>query len=670
MKKKHIKFLKHIVETPSPTGCEVRVADIVRERLGSIADEISTDTMGSVHACLYSSLKDDDAFCQEQGIEPSSSGSADAQGLAKERAKSHCSEGASKTDGLSDLPDRRALTVMLAAHMDEIGLMVTYISDEGFLSVAAVGGVDAAILPGMRVDVHAQAKTLRGVVGRKPIHLIDPDDRKSVTPIDKLVIDLGMPAEQVHELVRVGDQITIGVGFELFGDNMAVSRAFDDKVGVFIACRVMENLSKDPGYHGNFIAAITTQEEIGTRGAITSAHAISPDAAIAFDVTHATDYPGIDKSKYGDIVCGKGPVIARGPNINPVMFSTLEQAARAEGIEFQLEAEPSVTGTDARSIQVSRDGVPTALISIPLRYMHTPTEVIDLDDVEGAIRLITRFVKSIGDVDCFVPGLSEMDDSRRKHAFSKCRSEGPAGKAQGASNSSSDVLDPADAPFGRQHDSLVSGFRAYDINGFAGQNQNIVQQGGYQGTSQQDSSHHDGECQNAFYRNFQGDHGAIDNDADGSNDPRVPDDFASPGDSYDLNGSFETDPYVAGDSEAGFFESPFPEPVPYGENAYGDNGHEASNGLGDAGGISQGLASGNAPHDISQDISKNTPYDVSQEYASLMEDDGYWGRLADNTPDKPIGYYADMSVLAPNDAEDTGPLNGIPVVKLDELGED
>lgn len=358
MKKKHVKFLKRLVETPSPTGFEEPAAALVRERLSEVADEISTDTMGSVAAVL-------------SGTDPA------------------------------------APSLMLAAHMDEIGLMVTYISDEGFLSVASLGGVDAAILPGMRVDVHTASGVLRGIVGRKPIHLIEPDERKNVTPIDKLVIDLGMPAKRVKKLVMVGDVITFGVGFERFGKNMAVSRAFDDKAGVWVAVRVLETLAKEGRAPGDFIVAATVQEEIGTRGAITSAYGLDPDVAIAFDVTHATDYPGIDKTKYGKIVCGEGPVIARGPNINPAVFERLVAAAEAEGLPYQIEAEPGVTGTDARSIQISRGGVPTGLVSVPLRYMHTPTEVVSLDDLDATVKLLARFACDLDEDACFVPGMGD-----------------------------------------------------------------------------------------------------------------------------------------------------------------------------------------------------------------------------------------------------------------------
>lgn len=374
MKKKHVKFLRSLVETPSPTGAEEPVAALVRTRLSSVADEVQTNTMGSVHAVL-----------EGTGAGPS---------------------------------------LMLAAHMDEIGLMVTYINDDGFLSIAAVGGVDAAILPGMRVDVHTASGTLRGIVGRKPIHLIEADERKKVTPLDKLVIDLGMPGKKVRKLVRVGDVITFGVGFERFGKGMAVSRAFDDKCGVWVACRVMEELRAAGRAKGAFIAAATVQEEIGTRGAMTSAYGVNPDVAIAFDVTHATDYPGIDKTKYGAITCGEGPVIARGPNINPLVFDRLVAAAEAEGIPYQFEAEPSVTGTDARAIQVTRGGIPTGLVSVPLRYMHTPTEVIALEDLENTVRLITRFALDLDEDACFVPGIA---DPVRAAAFPETLDEIAAG---------------------------------------------------------------------------------------------------------------------------------------------------------------------------------------------------------------------------------------------------
>lgn len=356
MKKDNQKFLQSLVETPSATGTEEAVAERVRERLAKTADEIETDVMGSVHAYLKGS-------------------------------------------------DAAAPSVMIAAHMDEIGLMVTYISDDGFLSVAAVGGVDAGLLPGLRMDVHAKDGDLRGVVGRQPIHLLPADDRKKVVPMDKLVIDLGLPGDEVKKLVRVGDTVTFGVGFETFGKNKAVSRGFDDKAGVYVAVRVAEIIKEAGGAAADYICAATVQEEIGLRGGLTSAYGVDPDVCVAFDVTHATDYPGIDKTKHGDIVCGGGPVIARGPNINPVVFERLVAAAEAEGIAYQLGAEPGVTGTDAGTMQVQRGGKACGLVSLALRYMHTPTEVVDLKDVDACAKLLARFVLDLDADVTFVPGM-------------------------------------------------------------------------------------------------------------------------------------------------------------------------------------------------------------------------------------------------------------------------
>ena len=361
MNDEQFEYLKSLVETPSVTGTEYNVARLVREYVADIADEVETNVMGSVHAVLYAAQPEDN--------------------------------------------DAKVPSVLIAAHMDEIGLMVHYISDDGFLYVSAVGGVDAGLLPGLRVDVHTKDGDLRGVVGRMPIHLIPADERKKVASIDKLCIDLGMPAEEVKKRVRIGDTITYGVGCEHFGQGMAVSRAFDDQAGVFIATRVMEELAKAGDSKADYVCAATVQEEIGCRGGLTSAFSVHPDVAIGFDVTHATDYPGIDKNKFGGVECGGGPVIARGPNINPVVFERLVMAAEEEGIAYQLEAEPGVTGTDAGPMQVQQGGIATGLVSLPLRYMHTPNEVISLADVEGCIKLLTRFIRDLDSDISFVPGM-------------------------------------------------------------------------------------------------------------------------------------------------------------------------------------------------------------------------------------------------------------------------
>lgn len=345
MESKDLAFLKELVEAPSPTGFEQPAAAVLRERLEGVADTVETDIMGSVHARL---------------------------------------------EGTGDGP-----SVMLAGHIDEIGLMVNYITPEGFIAFKALGGVDAGILPGLRVDVHAADGVYRGVLGRKPIHLIEEEERKSITKIDKLFIDIGLPPEQVKEKIRIGDPITFAVDLEEFGDGMIVSRGLDDKMGAWIAARVLEEVKAAGCGSGEFIAAGTVQEEIGLRGGTTSAYSVDPDIGIAIEVCHATDYPDIDKRTHGEQVAGKGPVIARGPNINPVLFDQLVQAAEDEGIEYQIQAEPRGTGTDANAIQLSRGGKVAGLVSIPLRYMHTPTEVLALSDLDAAVKMLTRFVLNL-----------------------------------------------------------------------------------------------------------------------------------------------------------------------------------------------------------------------------------------------------------------------------------
>lgn len=402
MKKRNVALLKQILETPSPTGNEERLSSFLREHLSGIADEVTTDSMGSVHAILDKSMQSFDMTepSEQEVIEESEDSADNSDEIAQESAL--IEEG----DVIVE-EDFEPLTMMLSVHMDEVGLMVQNISSQGYIQPSALGGVDAAILPGLRVDVHAYGETLNGVVGRIPIHMMrGSNDPKTVTPINELFVDLGMKAKDVFEKVTIGDAITYGYGFERLGEDMFASRAIDDKCGVFIGCKVMESLKEDAAYDGRFVCAMTVQEEIGTRGAITSAYSIYPDVAIAFDVTHATDYPGCDQSKFGNIACGSGPVIARGPNINPVVFSLLVECAEELGIEYQLEAEPSVTGTDARSIQVAHGGIPTGLVSIPVRYMHTPSEVACLDDIEGAIALIAAFAKKVMDAEGFVPGIS------------------------------------------------------------------------------------------------------------------------------------------------------------------------------------------------------------------------------------------------------------------------
>ncbi len=342
MRAESFDFLKSLVEAPSPSGYEQPAAKVFREYVTPIADSVETNVMGSVHATVK---------------------------------------------GTAGGP-----SVMLAGHIDEIGFMVTYITDDGFCAFAGIGGHDPQILPGARVTVHTAEGPLLGVLGRLAIHLLDEDERKQVVKMHKMFIDLGMKGEDVKKRVRIGDPVTYGVGMETFGDNMAVSRAFDDKMGAWIAAEVLRVVKDAGGAKGDFIAAATVQEEIGLRGGTTSAYGVDPVVGIAVEVTHATDYPDVDKRKHGDVKCGGGPAISRGANINPRVFDLLCEAAEAEKIPYQIEGAPRGTGTDANAIQLSRGGKAAALVSVPLRYMHTPTEVLSIDDLENTVKLLSAFV--------------------------------------------------------------------------------------------------------------------------------------------------------------------------------------------------------------------------------------------------------------------------------------
>jgi len=353
MRSESFDFLKDLVEAPSPSGYEQPAAAVFREYVTPLADAVSTDVMGSVHAVLK---------------------------------------------GTADGP-----SVMLAGHIDEIGFMVTYITDDGYCAFAPIGGHDPQILPGMRVDVHTKTGVLRGVLGRLPIHLLEDEDRKAVVKMHKMFIDLGMTGEDVKKLVRIGDPVTYGVGLEKYGDGMAVSRAFDDKMGAWVAAEVLRLVKEAGGAPGDVVAAATVQEEIGLRGGTTSAYSQDPVVGIAIEVTHATDYLDVDKRKFGEVTCGKGPVLSRGANINPKVFELLCEAAEAEEIPYQVEGAPRGTGTDANAIQLSRGGKAAALVSVALRYMHTPTEVLALKDVEDTARLLAAFVRRLQPGTDFTP---------------------------------------------------------------------------------------------------------------------------------------------------------------------------------------------------------------------------------------------------------------------------
>lgn len=345
-------FLKELLDARSPSGFEEEAREVVRKRVEKVADSFSIDALGSCHATLGS---------------------------------------------------KGSPTLMLAGHIDELGLIIKHVSDKGFLYFDAIGGHDRSIISGRRVDILTKKGAIRGVTGKRAIHLMSPEERRKVPEMHQMWIDIGAKdRDEALERVQIGDAAVYDHGFELLHGSLAVSRAFDDKTGAYTVNEALLRLAKGRKPSCKVVAVSTAQEEIGTRGAITSAYLANPDVALAVDVSHATDHPDADHRKYGRFKLGGGPILTRGPNIHPAVFDQLVTCAEKANIPVQIEADPRPTGTDARSIQVAREGVPTGLVGIPLRYMHTPSEVIDLDDLEAVVQLLVAFARSLTKTTKFV----------------------------------------------------------------------------------------------------------------------------------------------------------------------------------------------------------------------------------------------------------------------------
>jgi len=355
MEKENKKFFKELVEAPSPSGFEQPAQEVYRKYVGEFADEVKTDVHGNV--------------------------------IALKKGTGN-------------------LRFMVVGHADEIGLMVNYIDNEGFIRFLPVGGVDVALLPGTRVDVYGKNnKKLRGVLGRKPIHLLTPEERTKAPKIADLWIDIGAKDKKdAEKRVEVGNIITFLPGLETLSKDIVTTKATDNKAGVYICGALLKEL-KDETISANIYAVSSVQEEIGIRGATTSAYGIDPHVGIAIDVTHASDYPGMNKNILGEVSLGKGPAVSVGANINPMVFTLLKQAAENTKTNIQIEAAPRATGTDANAIQTTRAGVAAGLISIPNRYMHTQNEVISLKDVDDSVKLIAEFVRLINDDTDFIPSV-------------------------------------------------------------------------------------------------------------------------------------------------------------------------------------------------------------------------------------------------------------------------
>lgn len=308
-------------------------------------------------------------------------------------------------NGIAVLNEKGKPRIMLAGHVDELGFQVAHITDSGYVHFHTIGGFDPGTIPGRKVRIHTRKGEVPGVTGKKAIHLMSGADRNKVPQVHEMWIDIGAKdGKEAKKLVAIGDPITYDANFEILRGNLAVSRGFDDKVGAYIAAETLRQVArgrKKP--RAALYAVATVQEEIGLRGATTSAFGIDPLVGIAIDVTHASDYPDVDKRKLGDLKVGAGPVIARGANINPVVFDMLVGTAEKNDIPYQIEAEARGTGTDANAIQLSRAGVAAGLLSIPERYMHTPVEVLSLKDLDSAVKLLSAFILAVDEKTRFIP---------------------------------------------------------------------------------------------------------------------------------------------------------------------------------------------------------------------------------------------------------------------------
>ena len=352
MRKESLAFLKTLVTTPSPSGFEEQIQAVCKDYVKPYVDDVYKDVHGNQYAVRNPKGK---------------------------------------------------LRVMLAGHVDEIGLMVNDIDENGFLGFVAIGGIDPSVLDGQRIVVHGAAGPVPGVVGRTAIHLIEREERGKPLKLHQLWADIGAKDQKdAQSVAAIGDPITIDAGFVALRDNKVVARAFDDRIGAFVVLEAMRLIAKRDlpcAVYG----VTTVQEEIGLRGATTSTYGCEPHAGIAVDVDHATDYPFVDARRFGRQKINAGPVISRGPNINPIVNRQLLAVAKRHKIPYQVSTAPRATGTDANAMQLSRQGVATGLIGIPNRYMHSPVELLSLTDAEHAAQLIAEWVCSLSPKTSFIP---------------------------------------------------------------------------------------------------------------------------------------------------------------------------------------------------------------------------------------------------------------------------
>jgi putative aminopeptidase FrvX len=356
MRPESLAFLKSLLDTPGPSAFEAAPARVWRKEAESFADEVRADVSGNSFATLN--------------------------------------------------PSGRP-RVMLAGHIDEIGVMVTHIDDDGYVSFDTIGGWDHQVFVGQRVRLLGREGPVDGVVGKKAIHIMDKDDREKVSKVEDLWIDVGaVSRDEAQRRLRIGDPGVLAAEVVEFPNGRLVSRSIDNRIGAYVVLEAVRLLaSEDQRTAAGVTAVATTREEIAATGggARSSAAAIEPDVAVVVDVTHATDYPGIDKRKHGEYRLGGGPVLSRGASVSEAVFELLASAAEAEGIPYAIEAASRDTHTDAEAIFNAHRGVATALVSVPNRYMHSPNEMIALEDLDRTARLLAAFVRRLASDADFVP---------------------------------------------------------------------------------------------------------------------------------------------------------------------------------------------------------------------------------------------------------------------------
>jgi len=330
-----------MVEATGVSGFEDSVGHIIHQVFSTVADEVTRDTLGNV--------------------------------IALKRG-----EGQGRP------------TIMLAGHMDEIGLMITKIEEKGFLRFTSIGGVDQRTLVAQEVKVHGR-RDLLGIIGMKPPHLLTPEEANVAIKMQDMVIDVGLTPEEVKAVVSVGDLATINRKFIPLAGDFAAAKAMDDRAAVAAMHQCLLEL-KGLRHTADLFAVATVQEEVGARGALVSSYHLKPDIGIAIDVCHG-DMPGVPDQDTAPL--GKGPNLALGGNIHPKVFEKLSELAKEHNIPFTIDPVPGPTGTDAWVMQITRAGIPTALISLPLRYMHTSVETLSLSDIKLAGRLLAYFVASV-----------------------------------------------------------------------------------------------------------------------------------------------------------------------------------------------------------------------------------------------------------------------------------